>query len=93
MAKTADSPLVYLIVYVALLILLASTVAVAYFDLGPFNIILALLIAGLKATLIITYFMHVHNSSALTKLFAAAGFFWLLILMLLTLSDYLTRFL
>ena len=46
MAKTADSPLVYLIVYVALLILLASTVAVAYFDLGPFNIILALLIAG-----------------------------------------------
>lgn len=60
--------------------------------MGAFNVVLALLIAALKATLIIIYFMHVHNGSRLIKLFAGAGFFWVLLLMALTLSDFLTRF-
>ncbi|MCA9972301.1 MAG: cytochrome C oxidase subunit IV family protein [Anaerolineales bacterium] len=87
-----DSPKVYFVVYVALLILLALTVGAAALDLGALNTAVALLIAALKAGLIVAYFMHVHNSSRLVRLFAAAGFFWVLILILLTLSDFLTRF-
>jgi cytochrome c oxidase subunit 4 len=51
----------------------------------------ALAIAFAKAALIVLVFMHVQYSSRLTKLFAAAGFFWLIILFLFTFSDYLTR--
>ncbi|HEY3137015.1 MAG TPA: hypothetical protein VGL29_13375 [Blastocatellia bacterium] len=37
------------------------------------------------------YFMHVRWSSRLTWVFVCAGFFWLAIMVALTLSDYLTR--
>ena len=51
----------------------------------------ALAIAITKMLLVILYFMHVRYSSRLTWLFVAAGFIWLLIMIDLTLSDYLTR--
>lgn len=75
----------------ALMVLLVLTVAVSYLPLGPFSVAVALSIAFAKAALIVLFFMHVRYSSNLTKLFAAAGFFWLLILFLLTFSDYITR--
>jgi cytochrome c oxidase subunit 4 len=81
----------YFIIYLALMFLLALTIAVAFVNLGPFSVIVALAIAAVKAILILLYFMHVRFSSALTKLFAFAGFFWLLILFSLTFHDYLTR--
>ncbi len=67
------------------------TVVVANFDLGPFNAIVALTIAVCKATLVVLYFMHVRYSSRLTWVFVSAGLFWLIIMVALTLSDYLTR--
>jgi len=39
----------------------------------------------------VLYFMNLKNDSPLTKLFAVAGLVWMLILIGLTLSDYLTR--
>jgi len=62
-----------------------------YVDMGPWNIVVALLIAGTKMSLVIYFFMHVKFDDALTRLFAAAGFIWLIILLVLTLSDYYTR--
>ena len=44
-----------------------------------------------KALLVILYFMHVRYSDKLTWVFAAAGFFWLLILIGGTMDDVLTR--
>jgi cytochrome c oxidase subunit 4 len=67
------------------------TVWVAYYDLGSWNVIVALSIAVLKGTLVVLYFMHVRYSSKLTWVFVCAGFLWLLILFALTLSDYFTR--
>lgn len=82
---------IYAFVFLALMTLTVATVSVSYVDLGEWNFIVAMLIAICKAWLVVWFFMHVNHSSSLTRLFASAGFFWMLILIALTLSDYLTR--
>jgi cytochrome c oxidase subunit IV len=82
---------VYYAVFTALAIGTIVTWRVAFIDLGFWNPIVALLIACTKATLVILFFMHVRYSSKLTMLTVAAGFFWLLIMISLSLTDYLTR--
>ena len=81
----------YYIIFGILLVLTYLTVQISVFDLGPLNTIAALAIAALKATLVVLFFMHVKYSTRLTKLAVLGGLYWLLILMALTLSDYLTR--
>lgn len=81
----------YYKIFGALMILTVITVAVAFQDLGPLNNIVALGIAGIKTTLVVLFFMHVKYESKLTKLFAAAGFIWLAILLAFTLQDTETR--
>jgi cytochrome c oxidase subunit 4 len=73
------------------MVLTGVTVGVAYVDLGPFNTLVALVIAFTKMMLVVLYFMHVRYSSRLTWAVVGAGFFWLALLLLLTLSDYVTR--
>jgi cytochrome c oxidase subunit 4 len=82
---------VYYLVYAALMVLLLLTVAVAELGLGVWGVLIALTIAIVKALLVILYFMHLRYSSRLTWLFAACGFAWLGILMVLAISDYLSR--
>jgi cytochrome c oxidase subunit 4 len=82
---------VYYLVFATLLLLTLVTVDVAFYDLGLLSTPLALGIATCKALLVIFYFMHVRYSPRLTWALAGAGFLWLLILIVLTLSDYLTR--
>lgn len=82
---------VYFAVFGALLVFTFITVWVAFIDLGVMNNVIMLTIACTKALLVILYFMHVRYSSRLTWVFVAAGFFWLLILLVFTLSDYMTR--
>lgn len=78
-------------VFAVLIVLTVTTAAVSFVDLGVFNVYVALTIAVIKALLVILYFMHVKQSPSLTKVYVGAGFFWLLILLTLTLSDYLSR--
>jgi cytochrome c oxidase subunit 4 len=82
---------VYLAVFVALLAGTALTTGVAFIDLGPLNTPIALLIAFIKMTLVILFFMHVKYQPGLTRLAIICAFFWLGIMMTLTLSDELTR--
>ena len=82
---------IYFAVFGSLMVLTAITVAVAYLDLGPLNTIVALVIAVSKATLVILYFMHVRYSPSLTKLVVAGSFLWLLFLLGITMTDYLSR--
>ncbi|HXG93307.1 MAG TPA: cytochrome C oxidase subunit IV family protein [Blastocatellia bacterium] len=91
MSEHIVSRKVYFTIFAALMALTVLTVVVANFDLGPFNAIVALTIAVCKATLVVLYFMHVRYSSRLTWVFVSAGLFWLIIMVALTLSDYLTR--
>ncbi|MDR3402356.1 MAG: cytochrome C oxidase subunit IV family protein [Chthoniobacter sp.] len=71
--------------------LLVITVGAAYVNLGPFNTVVAMLISLSKAALIVLFFMHVRRADPLIRLFVAAGFFWLGIMLTLALSDFLTR--
>jgi cytochrome c oxidase subunit 4 len=79
---------IYFLVFGALLVGTLATVLVAKVDLGVMNDVVALAIAVTKALLVILFFMHVRTSTRLTALTALAGFFWLAILILITLSDY-----
>ncbi len=81
----------YYMVFLALMVLTAVTTGVAFLDLGPLNIFVALAIAFVKATMVVLIFMHVRETSNLTKLYVVAGVFWLGILFVLTLNDYWTR--
>lgn len=81
----------YLAIFGALMVLTSVTIGVAFINLGAFNFPVALGIAILKATLVILFFMHVKESSRLTKLIIGTGFFFLLVLFSLTLTDYLSR--
>ena len=82
------SLMIYFAVFGALLVGTLLTVLVAEIDLGVMNDVAALGIAATKALLVILFFMHVRTSTRLTALTALAGFFWLAILILVTLSDY-----
>jgi cytochrome c oxidase subunit 4 len=81
----------YVAVWAALTILTVTTWAVAQIDLGPFNAVIALVIAFFKASLVVWFFMDLRPENPLTKLFALGGLFWLLLLIGLTLLDYKTR--
>jgi cytochrome c oxidase subunit 4 len=81
----------YIRIGIILMLLLVLTISVAYVDLGPYNIIIALLIATVKASLVAYFFMHIRTSSRLTWTVAIGGFFWLFILFALTFSDFLSR--
>jgi cytochrome c oxidase subunit IV len=96
------SPRIYIVVLIALMGLLGLTIAAAFFDLDRitgrshegttyWSMSVAVLIAISKALLIVLFFMHVKYGTKLVWAFAAAGFFWLGIMMTLTLSDYFTR--
>ncbi|MBN8421312.1 MAG: cytochrome C oxidase subunit IV family protein [Verrucomicrobia bacterium] len=81
----------YALVCGALLVLLLLTVGAAYVNLGPFNVAAAMLISLMKAALILLFFMHVRQAGPVLRLFVFIGFFWLALLISLSLSDFLTR--
>jgi cytochrome c oxidase subunit 4 len=78
-------------VWAALIVLTVTTAAVSYVELGEWNIVVALLIALLKASLVAWVFMGVRHSTNLTRLFVVAGLVWLGIMILVTFSDYNSR--
>ncbi len=79
------------VICATLLALTFATYRIALIDLGRWNIVAALTIAFCKATLVALFFMHLRYSPRRTQLVVLAGIFWLAIMMLLTMSDYLTR--
>jgi cytochrome c oxidase subunit IV len=81
----------YVIIWALLMFLLVATVGLDYLALGTLNIVAAMGIAIIKATLVVLFFMHVRYSSPLIWLAAAGGFYWLGILILLSMVDYATR--
>jgi cytochrome c oxidase subunit 4 len=85
------SPKVYAVILLALLVGTVLTVQAAKVNLGPWNIVLALAIAVTKMTLVVLFFMHGKYSVRRIQLVIAAGFFWLAIMLTLTLADYTTR--
>jgi cytochrome c oxidase subunit 4 len=85
------SPVTYAIVFGALLVFTALTVGASYVEMGIFNPIAAILIACIKAMIVVLFFMHVKYSSKLTKLTVFCGLFTFLALIGMTLADYISR--
>ncbi|HEY7113550.1 MAG TPA: cytochrome C oxidase subunit IV family protein [Thermoanaerobaculia bacterium] len=82
---------VYLAVFLILLVMTATTTAVAYVDLGPWNNVVALGIAFFKGSLVVLFFMHLKYGSRITQLALAGGLFWLVLLLAGTFSDFASR--
>ena len=91
MSATVYPVRLYVLIFAILITLTFTTVIVAEIELGEWNVIVALTIAVIKATLVVLYFMHVKESSSLTKLIVVAGLFWMAILFGLTFNDYFSR--
>jgi cytochrome c oxidase subunit 4 len=84
-------PKTYAIIFITLLTFTGITVGAAFVNLGILNPIVALAIASTKAVIVILFFMHVFYQTKLIKLTVAAGFFTFLVLITMTLSDYMSR--
>jgi cytochrome c oxidase subunit 4 len=82
---------VYYTIFAILMVCTYLTWQIAFFDLGRLNTVVALGIAVFKASLVVLFFMHVKYSTRLTWAIVLGGIFWLGILLVLTMSDYLTR--
>lgn len=81
-------------VWLVLLVFTGVTAGVAFIDLGPFNTVVALVIATCKALLVVLVFMHVkYASEKLIKVVVISALFFLLLLLGLSLADYTTRLL
>jgi cytochrome c oxidase subunit 4 len=81
----------YLGVFTALIALTGLTVWAAFQHLGVWNTPVALAIAVMKALLVALIFMHLKYSPKLTVFVVAASVLWLAFLILITVSDYVTR--
>jgi cytochrome c oxidase subunit 4 len=81
----------YFVIFGLLMLCTYITVQVAFFDLGAMNTVVALTIAVFKAVLVILFFMHVKYSPKLTWAVIIGSVFWLGILLVMTMGDYLTR--
>jgi cytochrome c oxidase subunit 4 len=84
-------PLPLVAAWIALLVLLALTVILAYLPLGAFNAVVALSIGVIKAAVVAAVFMELRHRGPRTFIFAGTGLFWLGILLWLGLMDFLTR--
>ncbi len=81
----------YVLVFLALIALTIATTLISRVELGEYNFVVALTIAVIKASLVVWFFMHVNHSSSLTRLFVVAGLFWLAIMLVFVMSDYVSR--
>jgi len=85
------SPKIYFAIFAALMAGTGITIWAAFQNFGKFNIVIALAIATIKATLVVLYFMHARYSPKRTQLVIVCSVFWLAIMLALTLADYDTR--
>jgi len=92
MAEHVVSRRIYLVVWAALMALMILTAGLSRVNLGEWSTVVALVIAAIKALLVILFFMHVrYENQKIAWVFVIAGFFWLGILLALTMTDYMSR--
>src|SRR4051812_32592327 len=90
-ARHGPTPRLFVAVGGILLVLLLVNVWVSALNLGPLTVVFGLGIAVVKALLVAVFFMELRYRSGLMRVFAAAGVFWLGIMITLTLTDFVSR--
>ena len=91
MSEHIVSPKIYGLIFLSLMLGTGITVWAAFQNFGPFNIVIALVIATVKASLVVLFFMHARYSPKRTHLVIICAVFWLAIMLALTLTDYQSR--
>jgi cytochrome c oxidase subunit IV len=91
MSEHIIGPKIYVSIFLTLMFFTGLTVAAAFINLGSFNAVVALTIAVIKALLVVLFFMHVRYSSKMVMVLVISGIFWLGIMFVLTMSDYISR--
>jgi len=86
-----STPQLFRNVLTALLVLTAITVAVSRIDFGGANMLIAMAIASVKASLVIAYFMHLKWDTGINKITFLSAFLFLSLLFIFTLGDQATR--
>ncbi len=81
----------YTFTFLSLLAFALATTLIGFLNLGPFSMVIALTIAAAKAILIAAFFMHALYESKVVRVAIAGGVIWFLIMVSLTLGDYMTR--
>ena len=89
--KHASAYGIYVVVWGGLVLLTGVTVAVSYVNLGVMKVVVALLVASVKASLVALYFMHLKSESRLVWGFALTPVFFLVLIVAGTLADTLFR--
>jgi cytochrome c oxidase subunit 4 len=87
----SSSPRIYLVVLGMLLVLTAITVGAAYVNFGQFNLIIAVLIATVKATLVALFFMHLRHDPPINAIIFVSSLIFLSLLLLFPLIDIQSR--
>ena len=78
---------IYILVWLGLVSLTLITVSLAGFNLAGLTVVTALLIASVKSTMVINYFMHIKYESVLFKVFIAVCLIIFLVMIILTFFD------
>jgi cytochrome c oxidase subunit 4 len=91
MSTHVIAPRVYVGIFLALMVLTALTTWAAFIDLGPLNVVIMLVIAFLKASLVVLFFMHARYESQLTRVTIVGAVFWLFVLIAISASDVFMR--
>lgn len=81
----------YFITWLVLILLLGGVYGLSRIEMGPGDVIVPLVLAFTQMLLVIFYFMHLKFSNRLNWVIIGGGFLWFIILVDLTLSDYITR--
>ena len=79
------------LIWAGLMILLLLTLAMAYVPMGKLSPAIGIVIAAIKAGLVVLLFMELADARPLIRLAAMAGIVFLAALFLLTLADVLSR--
>jgi len=82
---------IYVGIWAALIVGTIITVLASEVELHAWNIVIALVIATIKGSLVVLFFMHLRYSPKLTMVVVIASIFWLGIMFALTMTDYLSR--
>ena len=82
---------IYVKTLAALLFLTVVTIGASYVDFGSGNVVIALFIASIKATLVALFFMHLRYEKPVNAVIAAAGFLFLGIFLMFCIIDFSTR--
>lgn len=95
MSEHVVSPKLYLAIFITLVVLTITTWYASTVDLNAYfaglNVIVALVIATCKATLVVLFFMHAYFSTKRTQLIIIVAMFWLATMLFLTMGDYVSR--